>query len=359
VDDVQQFVEQWIIRDRERVTVGPNSRGLSPRERRSWWEFCLGMDEFLGNLMKNVVSRELGHQLSRLRWIALRGTYLFSTPDPALRGEQLRYVELCVIMGAAFAAIVDDAEGIRDTLSDAFGPDRFWPNGDAKWPAQVKALCGENWLRRWKNWEHARSPIAWARSRACEIHDREELHGGFIHETDALYRTPENKRDHSEASLAFDYQEKAREVLPLEEVSEFPAVAGESLLPQSTYMTVDQLRAAVREDEQLRLYMELRIKGYKPRAAWEHLGWEARYGRAIDRRFRRLRQKLKATGFEHQAREIELTPGLSDASCTVVKERLRFAVHPSSEGTLSGRVVYNPRLGVERFEAKPLKRPEK
>jgi hypothetical protein len=350
VEDVQAFVERWIIRGRERVTIGPDSRGLSPRDRRSWWEFCLGMDEFLGGLIKNAVSRELGHQLCRLQWIALRGTYLFSTPDPALRGEQLRYVELCVLMGAVFAVIVDDPEGIREMLNDAFGADRFWSNGEPKWRAQVKALCGENWLRRWKNWEHARSPIAWAKSRACEIHNREDLHGGFVRETDALYRTPEKKRDHSAESLAFDYQEKAREVLPLEEVSEFPGVADESLLPQWTYMTVEELRAAVREDEPLRLYMELRFKGYRPRAAWVHLGWEALYGQKIDRRYRRLRQKLKATGFEHQSREIELTPGLSDASCTVVRERLRFAVHPASEGTLSGRVVYNPRQGGERFE---------
>jgi len=171
-EDIQAFMERH-IRDRAVAPLDPGSPGLLPQERRSWWEFCLGMCEFLGGLIKNhVVGRELTHQIGRLHWIALRGTYLFSMRDPALRGEQRRYVELCVIMGAAFAAVVDDAEGLRDACDEAFGPVRFWSNGDPKQPAEVEAIVGENWLRFWRNWEHARSPIGWVHLVAEQIHYR-------------------------------------------------------------------------------------------------------------------------------------------------------------------------------------------
>jgi hypothetical protein len=330
-----------LIRDRTVAPLDSGSPGLTPEERRSWWEFCLGMADFLGRLIKNhVVKRELTHQLSRLQWIALRGTYVFAVPHPTLRGEQKRYVDLCVIMGAVFALIVDDLEGIRDVFDGAFGPDRFWTNRDPKWPAEAEALT-ENWLHWWKNWEHASSPIGWVKDRASDIHERDHTQGGYVRESDAMYSTPKKRRDHSDASLAFDYRETARDVMPLEEISDLP-VAGVALQPRYTWMSVERLEADIRDDEDLRAYARLRHKGWKRRAAWERLGWETNYGEAVDRRYRRFRAKVKASGFEYQTRNIEMHRGLTDASCTVVKERLRFPVHPASEATLSGRVVYEP-----------------
>jgi hypothetical protein len=114
------------------------------------------------------------------------------------------------------------------------------------------------------------------------------------------------------------------------------------LFPRRTETGLKALIAAVQLDEDLRTYMKFRLRGYRPRAVWDRLGWTQNHGKAIDRRFRRVREKIKASGFEYQPREIERLPGISGASCTVVKERLRIQVPASSESTLSGRVVYEP-----------------
>src|SRR5690348_17331406 len=86
-----------------------------------------------------------------------------------------KYFSVCP---ATRAAIAGDREGICETFDDAFGPDRLWRDGDPKWVAEANALCGENWLRFWKNWEHARSPIGWVKDRAREVHEWDDLQGG-------------------------------------------------------------------------------------------------------------------------------------------------------------------------------------
>jgi len=54
------------------------------------------MIEFFGRLIKsNKVDRKTAYHLSRLAWITLKGSYVFAKPDPALRGEQNRYVGIC------------------------------------------------------------------------------------------------------------------------------------------------------------------------------------------------------------------------------------------------------------------------
>lgn len=346
-EEIRAFVDKWIVRDRPLAELPPNSPGLSSRDRREWWEFSLWMYEFLGDIIKpEAITREAAQHLSRLTWIFLRGTYLFSRRDPALRGEQVRFVELCFIGAGLLFQWIVEPEGL---LGDADGLE-IWEAifglSDPS-PEQMLALL-ENWLRRGRNWEHAVSPIAWVRRVANNIR-KKDRQGGSIPASDALYVPPETKWDSSEVSLTFDYREAERGVISLEQVGDIDAAAQLSL-PHRTWMSVGELMAAVRDDEDLRQYIELRLQGFKPKAAWERLGWANNRGLAVDRRYRRLRQKVKASGFEHQSREIELNPGTSDANVTIVKERLRFAVDPASEGTLSGRVVYNPRVGGERFD---------
>lgn len=158
------FMEQY-IRDRAVAPIKPGSPGLEPQDRRSWWEFSLWMAEFLGNVIRDrKVNRESAHQFSRLQWICIRATYVFATPDPALWAEQRRYVELCGCLAVAFAVIVDDPEGIRDLCALVFAMDR------SKEPAIDEAIVGEAWLRWWKTWEHAISPLAWVRDVAEHIH---------------------------------------------------------------------------------------------------------------------------------------------------------------------------------------------
>jgi hypothetical protein len=333
-----------LIRERAVAPLDADTPALTPQERRSCWEFCLGMAEFLGGLIRDrVVDRKSAKQLARLEWICIKGTYVFATRDPMLRLEQHRYTELCGCLAVAFAVIVDDPDGLRDLCAAVLGCHRFWPNGDRKEPAEAEALVSENRLRRLKDWEDARSPVAWVKDRAISVHERDHECGGAIREADALYRTPKNKRSSAE-SLAFDCRENAgtRDVISLEEVADVPAEA-HATLSSSRRMRVNALKAAVQDDEDLRAYVSLRLQGHKPRAAWGRLGWTATFGKAIDRRFRRLRQKVKESGFEYEAREIQSNPGFSDASCTVIKERLRISVSSNAESTLSGRVVYEPR----------------
>jgi hypothetical protein len=119
-------------------------------------------------------------------------------------------------------------------------------------------------------------------------------------------------------------------VIPLEEVSDFPGVAGIALQPRYTWLSLDRLEAAIQDDGDLRAYAQLRHKGWKRRTAWDHLEWNSKRGEAVDRRYRRFLEKVRASGFEYQMRDIEMDSGLSAASCTVVKERLefRFIGHP-------------------------------
>jgi hypothetical protein len=154
-----------LVRDRAVAPLDSGSPALPSKERRAWWEFCLWMHEFLGNLIRDhAVTREQAQQLARLQWIVLKGSHVFATSDPVLRGEQRRYVELCGCLAAAFAVIVDDPDGIRDLCEQVFAMER------SKEPAECEALVGEAWLSWWKTWEHATSPIAWVRHVAERIH---------------------------------------------------------------------------------------------------------------------------------------------------------------------------------------------
>jgi hypothetical protein len=222
--------------------------------------------------------------------------------------------------------LADEAVGIREIFQSVFGQRRLWSDGTPKEWAQTQALF-ENRLNWWKDWEDSPAPIAWLRSCAQRIHHREEVSGGRIRQTDALYQSFGNDR----------------EVIALEQISDMAGI-GEAVPPRQTTGLISRIEAHIREDEELREYAALRHAGWKRYLAWEHLGWDEKLGEAVDRRYRRLRSRLAASGFEYAPPEIAIPPGFSAASCTVVMERLRVAVPPGSEATLSGRVVYQPIL---------------
>jgi hypothetical protein len=132
--DTDEYMER-LIRDRA-VPSKPGEPGLPPRERRAWWEFCLEMAEFLGNL--------IGH-------------------DALPISEQWRYRELCGCLAAAFAVVVDDPEGIADLCGVVLGQPRFfWSKTETrpipKWPAEATALM--------ENWERAPAPLESVREAA-------------------------------------------------------------------------------------------------------------------------------------------------------------------------------------------------
>ena len=151
-----------LIRDRAVAPLDPGSLGLSPQERRSWWEFCLWMHEFVRNLIGDrKVTRDLARQLSQLQWICLQGSYVFSTADPALRAEQRRYAEVCRCLDGALAEAVNDFAGLQD-MSERVCQDR--PNP----VAVADALRSQEWVR-------ALSPLRllreMARSRSADLRE--------------------------------------------------------------------------------------------------------------------------------------------------------------------------------------------
>lgn len=334
MDNVHEFIDRY-IRARAIAPPKPGLPRLTNQARRSWWQFCLGMHDLIRQLVQQQsVDQNQVSQLVHLQWLMLKGTYVFETPDPALRDEQHRYIEICVNVAVAFAVIVDEPTELKVMCTNQYHL------GSQKIPAIAQALL-ENQLNGWQDWREAASPVGWLKVRTAAIHKQDHTQGGLINKSDALYRTSQNA---PAITPADDYETADRERLKIEEVAELPGEVNRALARRWTPMALETLIAAVRDDHELLDYMKLRFQGFGPRAAWERLGWSLNHGRAVDRRFRRARTRIKATGFEYQPREIERAPGISDASCMVVKERLRISVPRRSEATLSGRVVYEPRV---------------
>ena len=234
----------------------------------------MGMEEFLGNLLRDrVVNREDHRHFARLQWIMLKGTAVFATADPAMSGEQRRYVDLCKIVGAAFSVLADDTEGIREMFGIVFGPSRFWPDGNPrirKEGAQTHALF-ENRLNWWNDWEDSPAPIAWLKACAYRIHQREEVNGGSIRESDALYRTSTKEREEAPSSN-LDSKVETRDVIALEAVSDMGSVAEAGLRPRYSSASISALEAAIRDDEELHAYAQLRHTGWKREDAADSWG---------------------------------------------------------------------------------------
>jgi hypothetical protein len=160
----------------------------------------------------------------------LYGRDWFSTPDPALRDEQHRYVQICVNVAVEFAVIVDEAIELQDMCR------KEYRLGRSKIPAVAKALL-ENQLHGWQDWRDAASPIAWVKGHAGSIHKVDHKRGGHIPEKDALYTTPERKQASPSVSRAFDHREATRGVIALEEISEVAGVAHRALEQRYTWMS--------------------------------------------------------------------------------------------------------------------------
>ena len=61
-----------LVRERAVAPLDPSLPSLPPGERRSWWEFCLDMHEFLGGIIGGrLVNHDQAGQLARLSEVAL------------------------------------------------------------------------------------------------------------------------------------------------------------------------------------------------------------------------------------------------------------------------------------------------
>jgi hypothetical protein len=159
-EDSQAFMERF-IRARAVAPLDPDVPGLPPQERRDWWEFCLEMHEYFGNLIRDrEVTRDEAQQLAQLQWILIQGSYVFGTADPALRAEQRRFAEILRWMDGAFAGAVNDSDGVREMCKRMPGPHLI-----------VNAAADA--LRSVREWTRADSPartlLEAARRRSAEL----------------------------------------------------------------------------------------------------------------------------------------------------------------------------------------------
>ena len=302
---------------------------LSEEERRDWWDLTLWLYSFFESLLKdNRIDRNQAAQIGSLNWLLAKASFVFATPVPAFIGLQHRYVEILVCVATAFSVIVDEPKELRKMSRDYYGV----PSNQI--PALSEAFIVNN-LRNWKDWRNADAPVGWIKAQTDFIHEKDHVAGGVIRESDALYGSPEDAVGGA-----------VRQVVPVEEISETPAEAGFAHLECSSRygsISIRELIKAINQDDDLVRYFELKRRGLKPKYAWARLGWDPQKGKAVDRRLRRARTKLKMTGFEFDGREIGHPPGVTEANCTVVKEHLHVSLPRGVESTLSGRVAYEPK----------------
>jgi hypothetical protein len=177
-----------------------------------------------------------------------------------------------------------------------------------KWEALSLALV-ENELSGHKDWRHATSPAKWVKSTANNIAAKESVL---------------NKH-------AVDPSTN-REKLSLEEVAELPG----QVVIERTYdqRSLAELEAAAKEDSEIAEYLALKIRcpHWRRVDIWAHLGWDDERGERIDRRFRRLRNQIRAIGAGIQCRDYRPAAGLSAASCTAYFEPLWDGAKGSRSG---------------------------
>jgi hypothetical protein len=180
------------------------------------------------------------------------------------------------------------------------------------WQALSRALV-ENELNGQKDWRHANSPAYWVKKTANNITRKE-------------YWLPTYAVDPSE--------DKDR--IELEEVAE---VSDEVMLePKYTERSLAELETAAKADRDVAEYLAAKIRypHWRRDEIWGTLGWQAEHGERVDRRFRRLRNRLRELGAGIQCREYS-RPGLSDASCTTYFEPLCDGAFGSATGVWQHR----------------------
>ena len=152
-----------------------------------------------------------------------------------------------------------------------------------QWAAFSKALT-ENSLKGWKDWRQHPTPLFWLKTVTDTIAEKESC---------------DDTTD--------------MDVLPLEEIAEMPADA--VLERRFTMRSVAELEAAAKNDGELRDYVAYKVRypDWQASELWHALGWDAARGKAVDRRYRRLRSQLRESGAGMQWRTAPVA-GLTSAT---------------------------------------------
>jgi hypothetical protein len=193
---------------------------------------------------------------------------------------------------SALAVYRDHQRALKYVSHEIFG------RTTEEWPAVAEALVAVG-LEGLKDWRHRDiiHPVGWVSDKAQHI-TKDTDAGGRIPVRDALSR----------GTVSLDVVAKT---------------AGEAVLsPRFTDASIEALVSAANSDEDLRQYLQFRLRpGWKKAAIWDALGWAEDHGRAVDRKFRRLRNTLRRSGAGVESEPESAIRGVSDASCTVAFER--------------------------------------
>ena len=175
---------------------------------------------------------------------------------------------------------------------------KFFAGSPDKWLALSQAVV-ENHLEGQKDWRHANEPAQWVKGVTNTI----------------------ARKESRVAWQAVDRSEDP-DVISLEEIVESTI---EGLLEQQySFQSVAQLEAAAQEDPETAEYLSCKIRNpsWSCDAISRHLNWDEKRGRRIDRRFRRLRRKIRNLGAGIQCRDYKPPVGISEANFTAHFEQL-------------------------------------
>lgn len=160
-----------------------------------------------------------------------------------------------------------------------------------------------------KDWRDAASPAKWVKTATNNIANKE-------------YWVPKYAVDPT----------INKELLGLEEIAEMPCEA--IVEHRYTQRSVAELEAAAKEDSELAEYVSAKIRypDWQREDIWKKLAWDREHGERVDRRYRRLRKRVREVGGGIQCREYRARPGISDASFTAYFEPL----WDGTRGTVNG-----------------------
>lgn len=101
-----------------------------------------------------------------------------------------------------------------------------------------------------------------------------------------------------------------KELLGLEEIAEMPCEA--IVEHRYTQRSVAELEAAAKEDSELAEYVSAKIRypDWQREDIWKKLAWDREHGERVDRRYRRLRKRVREVGGGIQCREYRARPGI-------------------------------------------------
>ena len=197
---------------------------------------------------------------------------------------QLKAIDTCMILNGQLISYVGDTD-FNPKFAAAIVHDQ------KKWAALFEALFENRWL-------DSNNPRQYLNTVATTIYRRDvrpDVSGrdsqGFEHRAGSGGRIKQSDALSSEYLLLDELAEEPSEVLFERRVTE---------------MSISALQAAAADDLRLKEYIDAIVRNpkWKRPAIWASLRWNEAEGKAVDRRYRRLRKRLRDMGAGMEWREV-------------------------------------------------------